>query len=92
MRPALQPGDRLLLVRHRRYRPGVVVAAPDPRLATRLVVKRVAAVGPDGRLELRGDDEAASTDSRTFGPVDARVVRGQAVWRYAPRWRRGSLR
>ena len=94
MRPGLQPGDRLLLVRRRRrrYRPGMVVAVADPRLPTRLLVKRVAAVRGDGRLELRGDDEATSTDSRTFGPVEAGLVRGQAVWRYAPRWRSGSVR
>jgi len=31
MRPALEPGDRLLLVRRRAYRPGAVVAVADPR-------------------------------------------------------------
>ena len=92
MRPGLQPGDRLVLLPRRRYRSGTVVAAADPRLPSRLLVKRVAAVGDDGRLDLRGDDGAASTDSRTFGPVDPRQVRGQAVWRYAPRGRTGSVR
>ena len=92
MRPGLEPGDRLVLVPRRRYRPGAVVAAVDPRLASRMLVKRVAAVGPDGRLELRGDDEATSTDSRTFGPVRPGGVRGQAVWRYAPRGRTGPVR
>jgi nickel-type superoxide dismutase maturation protease len=88
MRPALEPGDRLLLVRRRTYRPGAVVAVPDPRDG-RLLVKRVAGVAPDGRLVVAGDDPAASTDSRTFGPVPRSSVRGQAVHRYAPPGRAG---
>ena len=88
MRPALEPGDRLLLVRRRTYRPGTVVAVRDPRDG-RLLVKRVAAVTADGRLVVAGDDPAASTDSRTFGPVPHSSVRGQAVHRYAPPGRAG---
>ena len=68
MRPVLEPGDRLLLVRRRRYPPGAVVAVADPRDG-RLLVKRVAAVTPEGRLVVAGDEPEASTDSRTFGPV-----------------------
>ena len=90
MRPTLEPGDRLLLVRRRTYRPGAVVAVADPRDG-RLLVKRVAAVTADGRLVLAGDDPAASTDSRTFGPVLVALVRGQAVRRYAPPHRAGRM-
>lgn len=91
MRPALEEGDRLLVVRRRRYRVGDVVALPDPRLPERVVVKRVAAVDGD-RLEVLGDDPAGSTDSRSFGPVAARTVIGRAVYRYAPPARAGRLR
>jgi nickel-type superoxide dismutase maturation protease len=90
MRPTLEPGDRLLLVRRRTYRPGVVVAVADPRDG-RLIVKRVAAVTADGRLVVAGDDPSASTDSRTFGPVPRSLVRGQAVHRYAPPGRAGPM-
>jgi nickel-type superoxide dismutase maturation protease len=90
MRPTLEPGDRLLLVRRRAYRPGAVVAVADPRDG-RLLVKRVAAVATDGRLVLAGDDLDASTDSRTFGPVPPELVRGQAVHRYAPADRAGRM-
>ena len=92
MRPALEPGDRLLVVRRRRYRPGDVVAARDPREPARTIVKRVASVEPDGRLVLHGDDPAASTDSRAFGPVERRHVVGRAVYRYAPPERAGRVR
>ena len=90
MRPTLEPGDRLLLVRRRSYRPGAVVAVRDPRDG-RLLVKRVAAVTADGRLVVAGDDAAASTDSRTFGPVPLALVRGEAVRRYAPPARAGRM-
>jgi nickel-type superoxide dismutase maturation protease len=90
MRPALEPGDRLLLVRRRSYRPGAVVAVADPR-GGRLLVKRVAAVQPDGRVVVAGDDPDASTDSRTFGPVPRALVRGEAVHRYAPASRAGRM-
>jgi nickel-type superoxide dismutase maturation protease len=90
MRPTLEPGDRLLVVRRRSYRPGAVVAVADPRDG-RLLVKRVAAVQPDGRLVVAGDDPEASTDSRTFGPVPRSLVRGEAVHRYAPASRAGWM-
>jgi nickel-type superoxide dismutase maturation protease len=88
MRPTLEPGDRLLVVRRRTYRPGAIVAVADPRDG-RLLVKRVEAVTTDGRLVVAGDDPAASTDTRTFGPVPPALVRGQAVHRYAPPGRAG---
>ena len=83
MRPAFEPGDRLLAVRLGRIRAGDVVAVPAPRDATRLIVKRVASVsGPT--LVLRGDNEAASTDSRSFGPVPSSSVAGRVFYRYSP--------
>ncbi len=91
MTPALVPGDRLVVARlPRRWpvRPGDLVAASDPRDPGRLIVKRVAAV--DGRrVRLAGDNPQASTDSRTFGPVDRRAVWGRVWYRYAPPDRTG---
>ena len=91
MRPALQPGDRLLVVSLLRPRPGDVVAVVDPRDGRLVMAKRVSSVDRD-TIEVLGDDPAASTDSRTFGPVDRRLVLGRAVYRYAPEARRGRLR
>jgi nickel-type superoxide dismutase maturation protease len=91
MTPTLLPGDRLLIVRARRLSVGDLVAVPDPRHERRLLVKRITAID-NGSLELRGDNPEASTDSRVFGAVPARLVRGRVVRRYAPSPRRGPVR
>jgi nickel-type superoxide dismutase maturation protease len=96
MVPTLTPGDRVLVVRGlASWRPAVrvgdLVALADPRSPSRTVIKRVVAFeGP--RVVVRGDNEAASTDSRHFGPVDPGALRGRVVYRYHPEHRRGRLR
>jgi nickel-type superoxide dismutase maturation protease len=90
MRPALEPGDRLLVVRGRAVRVGDGVALDDPRQPARTMVKRVAGRG-DGGVTVLGDNPGASTDSRAFGPVAPGAVRGRAVYRYFPDSRRGLL-
>jgi nickel-type superoxide dismutase maturation protease len=90
MRPAFEPGDRVLVVPVLRLRPGQVVAVPDPGRPDRLLLKRVLSTG-SGLVELRGDNEQASTDSRHFGPVPRSSVAGRAVYRYAPAGRVGRL-
>ncbi len=90
MAPGLLPGDRLLAVGGLSPRVGDIVTATDPRQASRVLVKRIASVGPD-RVELAGDNPGASTDSRTFGPVPPALVTGRVLWRYWPPSRRGRL-
>ena len=91
MAPALEPGDRLLVVRRRGpVRPGDVVLALDPRDASRELVKRVARVD-DGGVELRGDHAEASTDARTFGTLPESAVAWRAVARYWPLDRLGRV-
>jgi nickel-type superoxide dismutase maturation protease len=94
MAPSLQPGDRLLVesltFALRAPRPGEVVLDADPRQPDRELIKRVDAVGAGG-LELRGDHPAASTDSRTFGPVPADAVRWRVLLRYWPPLRIGPV-
>ena len=87
MRPALEPGDRLLVVRLA-PRVGDVVAFDH---AGRRMVKRVAAITSDGEVTVRGDNAAASTDSRAFGPVARSAIVGRAVYRYAPAARSGRV-
>ena len=96
MVPTLLPGDRVLVWRglgplRPRIRVGDLVTVVDPRDPDRMMVKRVAALaGAD--VFVRGDNEAASTDSRQFGPLTAASVRGRAFYRYLPEERRGRLR
>src|SRR4051812_21913803 len=92
MRPLLEPGDRLLVawLPWRAPRPGDVVAVVDPRGGDRVLVKRVAAVDASG-VTVLGDNAEASTDSRTFGPVDRSLVLGRALYRYWPEQRRGRM-
>lgn len=99
MTPTLLPGDRVVVVRlPRRWpvRPGWIVAARDPRRGRHgpIMVKRVVpatASMPPGTVRLEGDNVAASTDSRTFGPVPRHLVLGPAIYRYAPPGRSGRL-
>ncbi len=89
MSPALLPGDRLLVLRAR-ARPGDVVACADPRQPARTMLKRVAAIGPNG-VTVLGDNAGASTDSRVLGPLRPAAIRGRAVYRYGPQGRAGRL-
>ncbi len=90
MLPTLRPGDRLVVVRGRRARPGDLVTLPDPRRPERVVIKRVTEV-TDDHVVVRGDNPGASTDSRSYGPVPAASVQGRVVYRYFPDDRRGVL-
>jgi nickel-type superoxide dismutase maturation protease len=91
MRPTLVPGDRLLVARTGRVRRGDVVALRDPRDVSRLLVKRVTSI-IGSELEVHGDNDQASTDSRIFGPLAHRDVVGKVVRRYSPASRAGPIR
>ncbi len=88
MQPAFAAGDRLWIGPAVRLRPGQVVAVADPRLPARLLVKRVHRIDGD-QVDVRGDNQAASTDSRHFGPVPRSSLAGRVFYRYAPPHRAG---
>jgi nickel-type superoxide dismutase maturation protease len=95
MRPTLESGDRLLVLRlwgGRGLRDGDLVTVRDPRpdSGRPVLVKRVARL-VDGSVELAGDNPDASTDSRTFGRVPVSSVRGKVLYRYAPSSRTGVV-
>lgn len=89
MAPAYAHGDYLvvdhLAYRGRPPRPGDAVIAPDPRVPSRTLLKRVARVDAGG-VTLLGDNPGASTDSRHFGPVPLASIAGRVLFRY---WRAG---
>jgi nickel-type superoxide dismutase maturation protease len=89
MAPALRSGDRLLVealtYRSRPPRVGDLVLAADPRLPSRELIKRVAALDPAARTaSLAGDAPEMSTDSRVFGPIPLSAIRWRVVGRYWP--------
>jgi nickel-type superoxide dismutase maturation protease len=97
MRPTLEAGDWLLAD------PDAFAAAPptvgdlvlvsDPRVPSRLLVKRVAEIHEDGHeLWVKGDAHDGSTDSRTFGSVATSTVQGCPWFRYWPLRRIGRVR
>jgi len=88
MRPTLLPGDHLLVLRRHRPRVGDLVVVRSP--SGREVVKRLTAISAAG-VEVVGDNLDASTDSRTWGPLPKRALRGRVVYRYAPAQRAGRL-
>ena len=98
MRPALEPGDWLLVdpTTHHWPRRGAIVVVRQPASGL-LVVKRVAARPGDtlsvaghrvqlGPTEawLLGDAPAVSVDSRIYGPVTLDHLVGRAWLRYGP--------
>jgi signal peptidase I len=96
MRPALEPGDRLLVDRgaYRSRPPGVgeIVVFVDPEDPLRWLVKRVASVDLTARtVEVRGDAVDVARDSRRFGPVPVGSLVGRAYRRYFPPDRRRDL-
>ena len=81
MEPALQPGDWWLVRRWGPIRPGAIVVLEQPGRERLLVVKR-AIREVEGGWWVEGDNPAASTDSRSYGPVPASSIRGVLWLRY----------
>lgn len=86
MLPTLRPGDVVVVRWGARVRPGDVVVLRRPDRPDLLVVKRVVWREPDG-WEVRGDNPAASDDSRAFGLVPDAAVVGRVLVRRSLRWR-----
>ncbi len=96
MRPTLEPGDVVVSTVRGRVRRDALVVVERPDRPGFEVVKRVTAapghVAPDGnvlppgRYWVEGDDPFRSTDSRSFGSVDRRAIRG--IVRFTLRARR----
>jgi nickel-type superoxide dismutase maturation protease len=91
MRPALSPGDRLVVARWLRPRRHDLVVSRDPEQPSTYLVKRVANVQPGGNVVLHADNPNVSRDSRHFGAVPGRLIVGRVVFRYLPTERRGWL-
>ena len=85
MAPSVTPGERVFVNRAAYWfgppRAGDVVVLRDPRKLERLLIKRIDVVHANS-FEVAGDHAEASTDSRTFGPVPAKLILGKVWFRY----------
>ena len=88
MLPTLQPGDWCLATARARIATGHVVVLARPDRPGLEVVKRVRGASA-GAWMVTGDNPAASTDSRHFGPVAPEAIAGRVRLVYWPprRWR-----
>ncbi len=86
MAPAFSPDERVLVSRaaywFSRPRPGDPVVVRDPRQPDRLLLKRIDQPAGTGSWLVSGDNPAASTDSRQFGPVSRDLILGKVWFRY----------
>ena len=91
MQPALQPGDRVLVLQWGRPAVGDLVVFREPDAHLTFAVKRVGSITAKGDVEVFGDNPNASRDSRHYGPVPRHLLVGRVVYRYLPGARRGRL-
>jgi signal peptidase I len=93
MEPELMPGDYLVAIRSGSLRRGALVVVEHPDRPGFEVVKRLTGLpgDPIGDSSLsasqhwvQGDNRAASSDSRTFGPVASNAIKGVIRVRYWP--------
>lgn len=83
MLPAYREGDVVLIdpgaFSESLPKPGDVVLVAHPFRQGVKMIKRVDHVTADGRVFVVGDNQAESTDSRSFGPLRPAHVIGQVI-------------
>ena len=77
MYPTYKNGQIIILSPLKKAKVGSVVMAVQNK---REVLKRVVKITNNHMVELRGDNAAASTDSRTLGPVTMNAILGVVIW------------
>ena len=77
MRPTLVPGDEVLVDPRGTPKPGDIVLCEHPTVANTKMLKRVMSLEERGtRVFVRGDNADESTDSRQFGTLHLRAIKG----------------
>jgi len=79
MLPTLKSGDMVLADPRAEITTGDIVVADHPYMRSVKLVKRVGSINSDGRYVLMGDNPQASTDSRSFGSIAKRDIKGKVV-------------
>ena len=78
MKPSLKEGDIVFAIKWPRYRVGDIVIANVNGLE---VVKRIAKV-VEGKYGLVGDNSRYSTDSREWGLLSKKALKGKVIYKY----------
>lgn len=81
MQPTLDETDVVFIAKSIKPAVGDIVLLDHPYKNGISMVKRVVSIDENGRCEVRGDNPAESSDSRTFGTVPIEYIKGVAVCR-----------
>lgn len=81
MLPTLKDGDAVLINSKEKINVGDIVLAQHPFKQSVKILKRISEISPEGKYFLVGDNEEESTDSRSFGAIQAKDILGKAVCR-----------
>ncbi len=58
---------------------GDIVLCKHPFIVDYLMIKRIQSIDAEGRYFLLGENQKASTDSRSFGALDRALIIGKVV-------------
>lgn len=86
MEPVLMDGDEVIVNETADVAIGDVVIAQHPFKSGLIMAKRITAVDANGKFFLVGDSDG-STDSRTFGPVSLKYIKGKVTARLSSKAR-----
>lgn len=81
MLPVLKDGDEVLVDVKAKIAIGDIVIARHPFKESVEMAKRITAIDANGKFFLVGDNSDESTDSRTFGPVSLKYIKGKITAR-----------
>lgn len=81
MNPILSDGEIVLVDRNAEIEIGDIVVAKHPLEQTSEIVKRIARINEHGHYFLVGDNADDSNDSREFGAVTRKYIKGKVVAR-----------
>ena len=79
MLPTFRSGERLLIDPGGTVKVGDVIVIRHPFEKGIEMLKRVAKIEDDGSYYVLGDNPAESTDSRSFGAISVKYLKGKAV-------------
>lgn len=81
MSPTLEDGTSVLIAPSKQFQARDIVLAHHPFKKSVKILKRIESITPDGNYFLAGDNAAESTDSRSFGAIQAKEIIGKVVCR-----------